>query len=126
MDELTIVLPLPPIGLSKNGRGDWHARHRLFKRAKSEARLLFVDAINRSKIGEPTPWISPVEYRVRWFAGRKPLPDDDNIMGRIGAALDAGQGLLYANDSQLRIRGIERDVDRAEPRCEITFRRIDG
>ena len=114
---MTITLPVPGKALRPNdGNPHWRTKHSAAKRAKARARL------------QTLP--HPVEERARPWRGYSihaytaALWDRDNILAASKAYLDGIAGALGANDRDWDLIGdpaIQRTIDRANPRFEITL-----
>jgi Holliday junction resolvase RusA-like endonuclease len=118
--SLTVVLPIPSGQLGPNGRVHWRVRHGEFQRYKWEATCHIRNVPFVSRMD--APWQGAVQVDVLWVARQSNhLPDVDNLIARCKPYLDAGQAArLYANDRQVQIRSIRREVGK-EPRVELTF-----
>lgn len=58
----------------------------------------------------------PVSITLDWYRGRK----SGDLDKRIGVVLDALQGVLYSNDSQIVELTARRHEDAANPRIEVS------
>ena len=73
----------------------------------------------------PAGWPLNGEYVLDvgfWFGDRR-RRDVDNCLKSI---MDAGNGVLWADDSQVRRLGAGRELDAARPRAEIWVEVVDG
>lgn len=118
LDSVTVTLPVPPYALSKNGRVNWREKNRLYQQHRFEATYRIHQATNYA---QPC-WSCPVQVTVRWFKPTARKLDYSNAVNRLDAYLDSAQAAgLYVDDAQIRGIAIEFLVDRANPRCEVTF-----
>lgn len=116
--EITVSLPVPPMALSKNTRVHWAKRHTVFQAHK----LMAMSRIREACDYYPPVWGGPVTVSVRWYAKRRQWPDTDNAIGRLAAFVDGAQDAdLFVNDRQIIGYHVEFDVDKQNPRVEMTF-----
>ena len=90
---MTLQLPMPHPACSPNGRAHWATKSRYTKAARSAARMLATDALNRNgAIQGP--------YTLSW-EWRGPTPMDlDNAEGRCKAIRDGIADALGINDRE--------------------------
>lgn len=125
--QYTITVPLPDKELSPNGRPrHWAVKERAKKRAKSFAVLNGLVA--RGGCGGP-PLFAKAVLDVVWYgrtAWAKRM-DDDNAWASLKATRD---GLCQAgyveDDNDFRQGTMRVEVDKANPRVEITIRGMTG
>lgn len=111
MNAVTVTLPVPP---SANAYlRVWQNRLR-----RTNAAQLYVTACTAlCRAAATAPFTGPVAVRVTWYRAQR-MGDLDN---RLKVLLDALQGLLYVNDSQVvRIEAIRSDAERDNPRIDLT------
>lgn len=121
LNSITIILPVPPVDLSKNGRAGWRKRHRLFRQHKETARLVLYGALR----GERPEWPDGVNVRVDWYAASGRPPDVDNATERLAAYIDGAEAVgLVVNDRQITGYQFRFDVDRESPHVALTFERV--
>lgn len=117
---ITIILPVPPVELSKNGRANRWKRHRLFQQHKDSARLVLYGALR----GERPEWAGGVTVRVDWYVASGRPPDIDNATERIAAYMDGAQAAgLLIDDRQIVDYQFRFSSDRENPHVALTFER---
>lgn len=117
-NTIHVTLPVPPYALSKNGRVHPIERNRLFQQHK----LVAVNRLREAMDWQGYGWNCPIQVTVRWYKPTKRAIDQDNATARCSAYFDAAQAAgLIANDAQIRDISIEFDVDKQNPRVEVTF-----
>ena len=121
VNSITIILPVPPTDLSKNGRVNRWKRHRLFQQHKESARLVIYGALR----GERPEWSNGINVRVDWYIASGRPPDIDNATERIAAYMDGAQAAgLIADDRHIAGYQFRFGVDHESPHVTLTFERI--
>lgn len=115
VDTLSVTLPVPPMGLSKNSRVHWTTRHRLFQ----EHKLIAKNKIDEQMDFTEWRWAGRVWVEIVWYS-RGRAPDADNCIARVAAAIDGAQAAgLYRDDVQIAGYSVERLS--GPPRVVLTF-----
>lgn len=121
LNSITVILPIPPVELSKNGRANRWKRHRLFQQHKESARLVLYGALR----GERPEWADGVTVRVDWVVASGRPPDVDNATERIAAYMDGAQAAgLIADDRHIVGYQFRFDLDHESPHVALTFERV--
>ena len=118
MTEITITLPLPPRELSPNSRCHWAKKAKAVAAYREQAKV----AGWRIPASERPAW-DIAEARTVFYVPDARRRDRDNLLASMKAAFDgiADAGLI-ANDYGLRLEGVGVEIDRANPRVEVTLR----
>lgn len=124
----SILLSFSGLPASQNSRRHHMARWREDQRWKDEARLLTIDAINRSP-HKDFPW-PRVHVTYLFHYPRRTSTDPDNKVGSMKPCLDGVKGLAFPDDSvkyihDLSVRvsvvkGTPAGVDMLIQRCECS------
>jgi len=118
MKTIKIELPLPHKNLSPNSRCHWRAKAAATKKARSESRLITMDAMNRSDCAE---WFWPAaKVRAVFYFKDHRKRDRDNALSSLKAHFDglADAGLI-SNDSGLTHMPVVMSVDKTNPRVVL-------
>jgi Holliday junction resolvase RusA-like endonuclease len=122
MNELTIILPLPPKVLHPNAVAHWGRKIKPKKQARIDAGYAAAVSIGPWRT---MPW-SHVSAHCRWFVRHHNglRMDCDNATAWLKAYFDgiADQGVVD-NDKAIEKITHEFAVDKLKPRVEITIRR---
>lgn len=84
MTRLHITLPVPPKHLQPNKKCSWQTKARLTKKARTNARLMALVALDR----RPAPYWPKVRIRVTWFFRLARRRDEKNLDGWLKAYID--------------------------------------
>lgn len=117
---MTITLPLPDRRIRPNGRAHHMVKHRLTKRARGRARLATL-ALTLARRQAPPSYLG---YSIAAYFPTARLWDEDNTLAACKAYLDGIADALGVDDRGWHLMGapaIARQIDRANPRVEITF-----
>ena len=128
--QITVVLPLWPKELERNVKVHWRVEARKTKQYRIDAGLAGSIAIYN--LGEEErrkldiPWSKATELSVCCFRDKR-KHDKDNCQAALKAAYDGFKdaGILI-DDYDLTHLPLERKVDRANPRVEITITQEDA
>lgn len=120
--RLAFALPGPPQPKqrARAGKGGRWYTPKATQRYESAVRTAAMVAKHMGRLDGSAPaWPKDARYRVTVTAyfGDERRRDADNV-GK--AVLDACNGMLWHDDSQVRSLTVEREIDRATPRTEIT------
>ena len=125
MNELTIILPIPPKVLHPNAVAHWGRKIKPKKQARIDAGYAALSESVDAAFDPPRPW-SHVSAHCRWFVRHHNglRMDCDNATAWLKAYFDgiADQGVVD-NDKAIEKITHEFAVDKASPRVEITIRR---
>jgi crossover junction endodeoxyribonuclease RusA len=112
---IRVTLPLPPKACSPNARGHWRTRSKAIKAYRACASLLA-----RRPAEHQLRW-REASIAVTWFSRTRTRPDADNALASLKAAFDGlvDAGVL-ADDREVTFAPIRFEVDKADPRVEIT------
>lgn len=115
--RVKLGVPLPPYGLSLNGRVHWRKRN-VMKQAYVHA----VQPIINAACNPPPLW-ERAHVTYDWHSIRQ--VDADNAIGRMKAALDCLEGVAFVNDRDVTLSfGWHRVSKRSEERVEISVEEI--
>jgi crossover junction endodeoxyribonuclease RusA len=115
-DVVRLTLPLPPAGCSPNARGHWSKRARAVAeyRARSAGEARKILARHRQR------WERAVASAVFYLPDAR-RRDHDNLAASLKAAFDGLKDAdVLADDYGLRHEPIRVEIDRTNPRVEIT------
>lgn len=115
--SITVVLPLPPGGLSPNSRPHWGKKARAVKQYRTDAGLACRAAMNAQ--GVEGGWVAASVLPVFYHASRR-RRDADNHGAALKAAYDGlvDAGLLV-DDEGLVPLPVRFEIDKADPRVEL-------
>lgn len=118
-EPLTITLPLPDPKLSPNARVHWRVLADAKKAYKWTADAASFAAWVCNREG-PLPKWEKADYILRFYFSCKRRRDDDNLIASMKSAIDGivKSGIL-ADDDQLKLRGVDKLIDKDKPRVEL-------
>lgn len=122
IDSLTITLPLPDPTLNGHAKGHWRAKRGPTRLAKEAAQLAAIAALGgRQSPNWPRAVLSIAVYYAD-NARRDVLNTVNALKAAIDGIVDAG---ILADDrwQVMRIGAIDADIDRENPRVELTVRK---
>lgn len=124
MRQITITVPIPPKFCNPNARSrNHHANAAHKKQAKEESRDAAYVAVGQLEDWRSYnfPW-DFADWHITWFHPTDQLKDRDNIIAGLKSTLDGLtlSGVL-ADDKDLSDPTTSREVDRENPRVEITL-----
>lgn len=124
-DSIVFTLPVPDAKTGGNNRGHWAATHKARKRAALEAKQVCNSERVKAGVREET-W-PLVTITVDWYGWNR--PDRDNALSRCKPYIDGivAAGLI-PDDGPEHVRSVQVrrvEVDRRDPRVEITVERLD-
>lgn len=105
---MKLILPEPP----SSNRYWRNFRGRMVKSAEGRAYCHLVASL---KHDTRDPYVLPLTVSIRWYRSRR-AGDLDN---RAKVVLDAMQGVVYLNDSQIVELHMYRHDDKKDPRVEV-------
>jgi len=119
--KIQLTLPLPAKALHPNARVHWAAKAKAVKAARRGAWIRAMEAILP---GKPPRW-DQAETRVVAYYATNRRRDSDGLASSLKSCWDgiADAGVV-ANDSGLRHTSPEMQVDRTNPRVEITITEV--
>jgi Holliday junction resolvase RusA-like endonuclease len=118
--SVTITIGIPHKALSPNARPHFMARAGVVSRAR---RAAFIRGTIVTVAGAPE-WTNAISTVV-WYTKTKRRPDADNALAMLKPTFDglADAGVL-ANDRNLAHNPIRFEVDRSNPRVEVTISEV--
>lgn len=119
---LTVIVPLPPARLSANGSAHWAKKAKSKSKYRMDCRLAAIDVINRT-LPKPPRWerasVAITFYRRR--SNATCVIDQDNAVTWLKACWDGFQDAgIVANDRGLTFEPVRFELDKQNPRVEIT------
>lgn len=121
--SITITIGIPHKALSPNARCHYMTKAAQVKRARSTARVLaFTPQLKHET--NALLWSNAISTVV-WYTKTKRRPDADNALAMLKPTFDglADAGVL-ANDRNLAHNPIRFEVDRENPRVEVTISEV--
>lgn len=115
---LVLTLPEPPS--SNRWWRKFNNRMVLSAEARAYKKLVWGYVMERKIRGKKQAWDGPIAITLDWYRGRK----SGDLDKRLGVAIDALQGAVYENDSQIVELVARRFDDKANPRLEVTVRSL--
>lgn len=119
VEGIKIRMPIPPRTLSPNGRPHHMAKAKDKKIQREAACAQCLIALD----GTPAPQWKLAHVYVYFYAkDRRGVQDGDNILASLKSAFDgiADAGIV-SNDRNFVYWPIDRNIDKANPRVEITI-----
>ena len=118
--SITITIPIPHKALSPNARCHYMTKATKVKAARNCA--YWFAAVDSSC--QPQRWTNAISTVV-WYTKTKRRPDADNALAMLKPTFDglADAGVL-ANDRNLAHNPIRFEVDRENPRVEVTISEV--
>jgi crossover junction endodeoxyribonuclease RusA len=115
--EVKVTLPLPPKQLSPNARVHWAVKAKAVKQYREDARWA---VINHCHYHWPA-----AEVQATFYHSRNARRDKDNLLSSLKAAFDGlVDGGLLSDDSGLTHLPVRTDIDKKNPRVELTIRQL--
>lgn len=115
---LTITLPLPPRGLSPNARLHWRPKAALTAKARSDARLAAIHAMNVNDMVPPL-WENVTIQAFFYFRDRR-RHDRDNALSSLKGSFDGlCDAKLLLDDSGITHLPVVFLHDSFDPRVEL-------
>lgn len=125
-ETATIILPLPPRVLSPNAHAGGSMRGRMMRAAASKRYRRLAEAAAEAARVESGPW-ERATVAARFFHATNRRRDDVNHLAMLKPAYDGivDAGILVDDDSKhLTTLPPSFDVDRENPRVELTISRV--
>lgn len=118
MDQLTVILTLPPRELSPNWRGHFMAKARAVRKYRQQAWGEAMFQIQQAQGSVPW-WKNATLKATFWFSDLR-RRDRDNLLASLKPAFDGlADAHVVVNDSCITYLPVEIGLDRANPRVEL-------
>lgn len=119
---MKIILPIPHVQVSPNGRGHWRTKAKHVKEHRARARVATRAALGEHYHAKGLPVPAFVGYTLAHFFPTVRFRDDDNADGACKAYRDGIAEALQVDDIDLpKLALSTRAKDAANPRVEITL-----
>lgn len=113
---IVVKLAIPSPKLSPNARTHFHAKARLVKKYRSDAKVAFWSLTSTAF----KPRYSRARVRITWYAKRLLFPDRDNALASLKAGFDGlTDAGLFSDDRGLSYEPIVFRWDAKKPRVEL-------
>lgn len=128
-ERLTIVAPLPTRRLFPNARSHWRPKAKETSKNRNASRVAAISAVRSIKGWRSYgfPW-SDVVVRITWYRKTRRVIDADNALAALKSTIDGVvDSAVLDDDRELIYLPIEFDLDKKNPRVEITLtKRVPG
>jgi crossover junction endodeoxyribonuclease RusA len=116
---IKVFLPLPPDCLRPNARPHWARKAAATQKARGDACIATIAAGSRG-----FTWKAPTLQPTFFFATNRKR-DSDNLRGWLKATQDGIADALRVNDKIIAMLDPVEEIDKADPRLEITITELD-
>lgn len=120
---LTIILPLPAKALSPNARVHWRVKAKSTAKARGDAQLAAINAMNEE--GICAPYWKKATAKGRFYFRTNRAHDQTNLQGSLKASEDGfTDACVWKDDSGVVWLPPEVFVDAKKPRVEVEIQEI--